>query len=211
MAADWVTISSLATAGGTLVLAVATFGSVRSANRAARVAEESLLAGIRPLLMPSRFDDPKQKVGFGDNHFVAVDGGHGTAEVTDEAVYLTISVRNAGAGIAVLHGWRFHPRRLMGPDFQPDVTKFRRLTRDLYLPAGEAGFWQGAFRDPAEPEFAEASKAVLAREPLTVEILYGDHQGGQRVVSLFSLLPAADGRWLAIVSRHWNIDRPNPR
>jgi hypothetical protein len=42
--ADWVTISSLATAGGTLVLAVATFSSVRSANRSARVAERSLLA-----------------------------------------------------------------------------------------------------------------------------------------------------------------------
>ena len=38
--ADWVTISSLATAGGTLVLAVATFSSVRSANRSARVAEQ---------------------------------------------------------------------------------------------------------------------------------------------------------------------------
>ena len=47
--ADWVTISSLATAGGTLVLALATFGSVRSANRSARVAEESLLASVRPL------------------------------------------------------------------------------------------------------------------------------------------------------------------
>ena len=55
--ADWVTISSLATAGGTLVLAVATFSSVRSANRSARVAERSLLAGIRPVLMPSQLDD----------------------------------------------------------------------------------------------------------------------------------------------------------
>ena len=36
---DWATISSLATAGGTLVLAVATFASVRSANRAAHSAE----------------------------------------------------------------------------------------------------------------------------------------------------------------------------
>ena len=35
-ATDWVTISALATAGGTLVLAAATFASVRSANRAAR-------------------------------------------------------------------------------------------------------------------------------------------------------------------------------
>ncbi len=49
---DWVTVSALATAGGTLVLAVATFGSVRSANRAARAAGRSLLAGLRPLLMP---------------------------------------------------------------------------------------------------------------------------------------------------------------
>jgi len=37
--ADLTAIASLATAGGTLVLAIATFGSVRSANRAARVAE----------------------------------------------------------------------------------------------------------------------------------------------------------------------------
>ena len=33
--ADWATISSLATAGGTLVLAVATFAAVRSSNRSA--------------------------------------------------------------------------------------------------------------------------------------------------------------------------------
>jgi hypothetical protein len=41
----WNTVSSLATGVGTLVLAVATFASVRSANRAARAAERSLLAG----------------------------------------------------------------------------------------------------------------------------------------------------------------------
>jgi hypothetical protein len=41
--ADWVTISSLATADGTLVLAVATFSSVKSANRSARVAERAPL------------------------------------------------------------------------------------------------------------------------------------------------------------------------
>ena len=41
---DWVTISSLATAGGTLILAVATFSATRSANRSARVAERALLA-----------------------------------------------------------------------------------------------------------------------------------------------------------------------
>ena len=47
---DWVTISALATAGGTLVLAAATFSAVRSSNRSARVAERALLAGLRPVL-----------------------------------------------------------------------------------------------------------------------------------------------------------------
>ena len=46
---DLASIASLATAGGTLVLAVATFAAVRSANRAARAAEQSLLVGLRPL------------------------------------------------------------------------------------------------------------------------------------------------------------------
>jgi hypothetical protein len=41
--ADWTTISALSTAGGTLVLAAATFASVRSANRSARAAERSML------------------------------------------------------------------------------------------------------------------------------------------------------------------------
>src|ERR1700681_89235 len=105
--ADWVTISALATAGGTLLLALATFASVRSGNRVARLAERSLLAGLRPLLMPSKMDDAMQKVNFVDRHFVQVPGGGGVAEVTDDAVYLVISLRNVGSGIAVLHGWTF--------------------------------------------------------------------------------------------------------
>ena len=46
--ADWSTISALATGGGTLVLALATFASVRSSNRTARIAEQSLLIGCVP-------------------------------------------------------------------------------------------------------------------------------------------------------------------
>ena len=54
MTTDWAAIASLATAGGTLLLAVSTFASVRSANRAAQAAaERSLLIGLRPLLASS--------------------------------------------------------------------------------------------------------------------------------------------------------------
>src|SRR5262249_43808831 len=114
--ADWVTISSLATAGGTLVLAVATFASVRSANRASRVAEQALLTNLRPLLPASRRDAPAEKVGFADDHYLHLSGGGAGADVADDAIYLAISVRNAGSGLALLHGWVFHPQRNLGPD-----------------------------------------------------------------------------------------------
>ena len=51
--ADWTTIASLATAGGTLVLAVATYASVRSSNRSAQASERALSAAIRPVLVLS--------------------------------------------------------------------------------------------------------------------------------------------------------------
>jgi hypothetical protein len=212
VAIDWVTISSLATAGGTLVLAVATFASVRSANRAARVAEQSLQTSLRPLLMPSRLEDPPVKVGFVDEHFVRTPGGSGTAEATEGAVYLTLSLRNVGNGIAVLHGWRIEASRGFGPGIdRPDVDSFRRLTRDLYISTGEVGFWQGAIRDGADPDSGFVAERITSRQRLVIDLLYGDHQGGQREISRFSLLPREDGGWLASVARHWNVDRPDPR
>ena len=87
--ADWVTISALASAGGTLVLAGVTVASVRSANRAARVAEQSLLAGQRPLLVPTRTEDPAVKAGFQDGAWFNVPGGQGVAKATDEGLVLT--------------------------------------------------------------------------------------------------------------------------
>ena len=210
---DWVTASALATAVGTLVLAVATFMSVRSANRAARVAEESLLASVRPLLMPSGPQDPALKVGFADDHYVSVPGGGGTAEAAPEGIYLTLSLRNAGTGIGVLHGWRFEPSSdSTSGAARPAVDSFRRLTRDIYIPAGGHGFWQGAIRDGADPDWDVLTTAITARERrIVLDVLYGDHQGGQRVISRFGLLPRSDGQWFAIVARHWNVDRPDPR
>jgi hypothetical protein len=210
IAADWVTISALATAGGTLVLALATFASVRSANRAARVAERTLLAGLRPLLVPSRLDDQMQKVAFVDEKFLRVEGGRAAFETGPEAILMAISVRNAGAGVAVLHGWRFYPERITTGD-RPELDSFTRLTRDIYVPARDLGFWQGTFRDPTAPEFAEARIAIDASRPLTVDVLYGDHEGGQRTITRFGLLPHSDGVWLAAAGRYWSVDREDPR
>ena len=208
--ADWVTISSLATAGGTLVLAGATFASVRSANRAARAAERSMLAGMRPLLMPSHLEDPPQKIGFVDKWFSAPGGGgdrrgHGQCRVP--------RVRRSGmpapaspcctAGTSSLIPLR--QRRRHAP-----IEQFHSLTRDLYISANDVGFWQGAFRDRSRRVLG-ARDAIDTRERLVVDVLYGDHEGGQRVVTRFSMTPRKDDGWMVSAARHWNIDRPDPR
>jgi hypothetical protein len=213
--ADWVTISALSTAGGTLALAGVTLASVRSANRAARVAERSLLAAQRPLLVQARVDDPVQKVGFADDVWLVTHGGQGDARATDDAVYFAIAIRNVGTGIAVLHGWHLYPELELRPDNAPTpLEDFTMLSRDLYIAHGDVGFWQGAFRDRATDEFRAARRAVEAPQRMAVDVLYGDFEGGQRVITRFLLSPreGEDGiRWFAGVGRHWNVDRPEPR
>jgi hypothetical protein len=138
-------------------------------------------------------------------------GGRGDAEVGDDVVYLAISVRNAGPGIGVLHGWLFRPGRDLNPT-RPDPDSFRHQSRDILIPPGDIGFWQGAFRDTSDPQFDEAVGAIKSNDPLTIDLLYGDQQGGQRAMSRMMLQrSSADAPWLASVVRHWNVDRPDPR
>src|ERR1700761_8933663 len=80
-AETWSTIASLATALGTLVLAVATFVAVRSSNLMAKVAREQLLIQLRPVLTTSRRDDPVLKVNFGDRTWIQVPGGGAAGEI----------------------------------------------------------------------------------------------------------------------------------
>jgi hypothetical protein len=100
---------------------------------------------------------------------------------------------------------------LSGPAPAPDPDLFRRLNRDLYIPAGDRGFWQGAFRDPAEPDFALARDAIAAGNVFSIDVLYGDGEGGQRTITRFTVIESRDGNWITAVSHHWNLDRPDPR
>ncbi len=152
-----------------------------------------------------------EKVGFMDERWLKVPGGGAAAEAADEAIYLAIGLRNVGNGLAVLDRWDFYPDRpMVGGEPRP-IEEFQRLTRDLYIPAGGTGFWQGAFRNPTAPAFKQATEAIAERRPMTVDLLYGDHEGGQRTISRFALLPRQEDGYISSVSRHWNIDRGDPR
>jgi hypothetical protein len=212
LATDWSTISALATGAGTLVLAVATFASVRSSNRSARIAEAALEEQRRPLLAPSRLEDPVQKIMFVEGRWLTAAGGHAAVEHADGTVYLALSLRNVGSGIGVCQGWAVRPgfnssRTL--PMHAPE-EEFRPHTRDLYVPAGDVGMWQGALRDPDDQVREATARAIDAREPILIELLYSDQLGRQRTITRFALIPAGEG-WLASMSRHWSLDWEGPR
>jgi len=223
--ADWVTISSLATAGGTLVLAVATFSSVKSANRSARVAERSLMVGLRPVLVPSREDDLVERIRFGDGQIVQVPGHGGAAVVQSDNVYMALGLRNGGSGLAVIHGWRARVRR--DPDNPgagrideaPGLDEFREQQLDIFIPAGDSGFWQGALRDRTAAGYEEVRASLENGGAVEVDLLYGDHEGGQRTIARFVILPwpTEDDRpdmpdpMRALVVRYWTVDGHDPR
>lgn len=201
------TIASVTTAAGTLVLAVATFSATRSANRASRVAERSLLAALRPVLMHAHLSDPRQKIGFVDQHWVHVEGPSAVFEEGDGAIYLAFGLRNAGSGIAVLQGWYPIPERTPGAQEHAPAELFRAQSRALYIPAGGLGFWQGALRDPSEQLYADFAAAAANRQPVLIDLLYTDMNGGQRTITRMSMLPAGEDRWVASIGRHWMLDQ----
>ncbi|HUC59861.1 MAG TPA: hypothetical protein VMA95_20845 [Streptosporangiaceae bacterium] len=202
-------IASLTTALGTLVLAVATFGATRSANRASRIAERSLLATLRPLLMTTQLGDPRQKVGFADDHWTHIEGVGATFEQGDDVIYLVVGLRNFGNGIGIITGWNPTPERIFSRAHE-DPEKFRRQTRSLYIAPAGLGFWQGALRDPAEPVYEGFAQAIKNRTPVTVDILYTDMNGGQCTITRLIINPGQQDHWYAVVAQHWQLDNHTP-
>src|SRR5271154_6212050 len=187
--ADTSTLASLATAGGTLILALATFSATRSANRAARVSEQSFQVAMRPVLFNARPQDPPQKVGFMDEHWVLLRDGLAAVQEVNANLYLAIPLRNVAAGLAVLRGWHLWTRRV-GADFPPrPVEDFRHHQRDLYVPSGDVSFWQAALRDSEDPLYGPLREAIRERTTISIDLLYGDHDGGPRTITRFNVLP----------------------
>jgi hypothetical protein len=223
--ADIATIAEIGTAVGTLFLGAATFGSTRSANRAARVAERSLLLGMRPVLTPARAGDPNLKIMFGEGRKFVVPAGTGLVEEIDGVVYLAIPLRNVGTGLAVLQRYDistgYQLQDVHGP-LAPNLKRssnkygplesFRAQQIDIYIAPGDTGHWQAALRDPDDSLLAEVRQMLAGEpEPIAIDVLYGDHEGGQHLISRFVLIPHSSGKWLCNVTFHWVLDGDDPR
>ena len=193
-----------------MVLAVATFSAVRSSNRSVRVAEEALLVGLRPLIIPSLASDPVHKAVWGDRHVAKVEGGRAVVEQEGGVIYLALGLRNVGSGIALIHGWYCQPHHAFDNAPHAAPGEFRRQGIDLYIPAGGTGYWEAAIRDAADPMRPAVEEALDGHDPFRIDLLYGDQQGMQRTITRFIVVPAQEF-WYSQAARHWNLDRPDPR
>src|SRR5262249_19089292 len=119
--------------------------------------------------------------------------------------------RNAGSGIGVLHSWYLWGDWRDARHAPVELDQFRPLMRDLYIPSGDTGFWQGAIREADDPDRPKVEKLVANPERFAVDLLYGDAEGGQRTITRFGFTPMRDGGYLLSTARHWNIDRDDPR
>jgi hypothetical protein len=111
----------------------------------------------------------------------------------------------------VIHGWRAEVAERTIPR-PPSSDEFRSQQRDLYIPAGDLGFWQGAIRDRSDPYYQELRAASGSGARVLVDLMYGDYEGGQRAIAPFGLSmdDGGEGR-RGEMGRYWNVDRADPR
>jgi hypothetical protein len=213
----WATLADLGTAAGTLVLAGATFVAVRASARSTRIAERALLAGQRPVLAPARPQDQAESVRFADGRIFPLSNGQALVQQDAGIIYLAIPLCNVGAGLALLRGYHLQgesaadaaqdPRgvaRHLRGDLPPEWRTFSPQQRHLLISTSRAGFWQAALRDPETRLHKEMAEAIETRGRVTVDVLYGDHEGGQPSVTRFVLLPEADS-WRCDATRYWSV------
>ncbi len=176
----WVEVAAVVVTAATVVLAFFTFWAVRGADRTARAAEKVLVLQTRAALVPAHRDDPVQHIVFQGGHWLKpeVAGGRAVLEVEEngEGVYMGIALRNVGLGLALLYGWHLSPGLLTAETAPEDFDKFVSLSRALHVPPGGVGFWQAQAREEHRPIVREAE---ARGRPLTVDLLYGNEEGGQ--------------------------------
>lgn len=214
---EWATLADVGTAVGTLVLAGATFVAVRASARSTRIAERALLAGQRPVLAPAGPDDPAESIQFADGRVFSAERSQPLVVEDAGTIYLAIPLCNVGAGLALLRGYHLRGESAsevaddpLGPAEHrrgarpPSVREFSPQQRDLLISTRRAGFWQAALRDPSTRRYQQVAQAIQSQGRITVDVLYGDHEGGQPAITRFVVLPEAQS-WRCDATRHWSM------
>jgi len=93
---------------------------------------------------------------------VGADAGGGAAGAGTGPGSPVMSLRNIGAGIGVCQAWSVRPGLQRRVNDHVPEDEFRVQGRDLYIPAGDVGLWQGAIRDASDPSIARLPTRLRA-------------------------------------------------
>ena len=141
-------------------------------------------------------------------------GAQASVELVDGSIYLAISLRNVGSGLAVIFGWCVH-RAGHADITHTEPEQFRMQTRDLYIAPGDIGFWQAAIREADDPDYAGSEPGHPRCAALHDRPALRRPRGRAAHHHPLRHDPAsqAEGetKWFPSVARHWNLDRPDPR
>jgi len=111
----------------------------------------------------------------------------------------------------VLHGWHVWADQQTGRRDHLPPEEFRATTRDLLVPPGDVGLWQGAIRDREDEAHGHLARNVSERGNFALDLLYGDTAGEQRSITRFGIVAVGEDQWLGSMVRHWNLDRADFR
>ncbi len=229
---DWVEPAAIVvTAAATVILAIVTYLAVKGGDRTAHAAEraaaaametaqaaarsadaamKTLIVQTRPILVSAHLDDPSQDIVFHYDHILKpkVEGRKPAVfEDTGDSIYMGIALRNIGLGMALLYGWRVYPNALTSDILPGTFEDFTCMMRALHIPPGGLGYWQAQARERDRVVVREAN---ATGRHITVDLLYGDEEGGQGRITRFHLraVPALDEKGVRScdVTNHWSID-----
>jgi hypothetical protein len=98
--------------------------------------------------------------------------------------------------------WKYWAKGLGGPlsDVVPSADAPSHPFASEVVPPGDVGFWQAGARDPADPDYPALRQGIEERRLFTIELLYSDHEGGQRAIGRFVVAPRGRNL-LALVPR----------
>ena len=184
--ADTSTIASLATAGGTLVLAMATFSSTRSANRSAAHHRAGAQGGAAPgaVQRSSAGSAAEGRIRATITGSCCATGSRPCRSPRRTCISRSRCAMSppgwpcCTAGTFGPSGWRRTPRR-------PRSRSFAGSRATCMCPPATSASGRRRYAIPAMPLYEPLREAIAARSAICVDILYGDHEGGQRTITRF--------------------------
>ena len=128
---------------------------------------------------------------FVDEHWANVGGGYATAEDVDGVIYLGDEPAQCRRGDRVCQGWGVRVGLMARADDHLPEDELRPQTRDLYIPAGDVGLWQGAIRERSDPITTRSRTRSPNTSRSPSSCIYSDQVGAQRTMTRFTLVPIA--------------------